>query len=322
MAVVLLRLTVRALERVALPPFKGSMLRGGFGHAFKERACVQRRGPGATGSACPRCVFPRICPFAQVFETSAPPGAPKRFADAPRPFALKVRLDPRSELKPGERIEFGLALIGRGIDYLPYFVYGFERLAQRGLGPRRGRCLLERVEATDGLAASTVFQAGGGTIQAELRPRTLEDFVRPGAGDRWRLQIDLETPLRLEADGEVQPDLCFPDFARALLRRIALLRLFHCAGGLSREAPDQLLAGADLVEVRRTLRWYDWQRFSSRQQAWMDMGWLVGSLVVEGRPGALLPYLRVGELVNVGKNATFGLGSYRLKATLAPGAPG
>lgn len=48
------RLTLEALDPLHLPPFKGSALRGGFGHTFKRLACAepwpcgQRAANGAT----------------------------------------------------------------------------------------------------------------------------------------------------------------------------------------------------------------------------------------------------------------------------------
>jgi hypothetical protein len=55
-------------------------------------------------------------------------------------LATKTRYD------PGERFEFGLVLIGRALDFLPYFVLSFRELAAEGLGLNRARCTLERVE--------------------------------------------------------------------------------------------------------------------------------------------------------------------------------
>ncbi len=37
------RVTLRLLEDAALPPYKGGMLRGGFGYAFKRASCPQAR---------------------------------------------------------------------------------------------------------------------------------------------------------------------------------------------------------------------------------------------------------------------------------------
>ncbi len=39
--IVRLRLTLRLLEDTTLPPYKGALLRGGFGYAFQRASCPQ-----------------------------------------------------------------------------------------------------------------------------------------------------------------------------------------------------------------------------------------------------------------------------------------
>jgi hypothetical protein len=41
LALSVFRFTLEAREPLHLPPFKGSALRGGFGHVFKSVVCVQ-----------------------------------------------------------------------------------------------------------------------------------------------------------------------------------------------------------------------------------------------------------------------------------------
>lgn len=311
-----LRLVLRAEEFVELPRFKGSMLRGGFGHSFKEVGCLKRRSADPGTLACGECELRPACPYAYVFETPAPPGAPQRFADAPRPFALKIGLDDdRRALEPGETFEFGLVVIGRAITHAQLFVDAFELLGRRGLGPRRGRCRLERV-------APMMVEHAARHVSPEAEPAvstvTLRDLTGRSSTGPIRLDLDFETPLRLESRGQLARQIDFPTLAAALLRRISLLALFHCGTRLTAQDADRLIAGARLEETGRDLRWYDWERFSTRQQARMSMGGLVGSLSLQGDPGELLPYLRFGELVNVGKNCTFGLGSYRMDVSALP----
>jgi hypothetical protein len=46
---------------------------------------------------------------------------------------IEPPLEPRTQYAAGDTLEFGLVLIGRGIDYLPYFLFGFEQLGKMGL---------------------------------------------------------------------------------------------------------------------------------------------------------------------------------------------
>ncbi|MGM0595178.1 MAG: CRISPR system precrRNA processing endoribonuclease RAMP protein Cas6, partial [Pseudomonadota bacterium] len=59
------------------------------------------------------------------------------------------------------------------------------------------------------------------------------------------------------------------------------------------------------------LKWYDWVRYSNRQNTHMKMGGLVGEFVLD-EPGftELLPVMQMGELTHAGKACTMGLGHY------------
>lgn len=67
----------------------------------------------------------------------------------------------------------------------------------------------------------------------------------------------------------------------------------------------------EVVTEALTIRWVNWQRYSARQKAAMDLSGLVGKVRYRGDLEEFLPLLAFGWLVHVGKNATFGLGQYR-----------
>jgi len=71
----------------------------------------------------------------------------------PRPFVIEPPNDGRTHYPAGSALEFGLVLIGRGIDHLPYFLFGFEQLGRMGLGRQHTPARLERVEALRGRIA-------------------------------------------------------------------------------------------------------------------------------------------------------------------------
>jgi hypothetical protein len=73
-----LRIVLKAVTPLRLPPFKGSTLRGGFGHAFKETVCVVEH------RDCARCTYPN------VFDTPVPEGDTRmrKYTQAPHPFVL------------------------------------------------------------------------------------------------------------------------------------------------------------------------------------------------------------------------------------------
>ena len=56
----------------------------------------------------------------------------------------------------------------------------------------------------------------------------------------------------------------------------------------------------------------DWERFSNRQNQRMKLGGYVGNVYLSNLPGFMMPLIQLGEYLHVGKNAVFGLGSYRI----------
>jgi len=64
--------------------------------------------------------------------------------------------------------------------------------------------------------------------------------------------------------------------------------------------------------TEKNLRWYDWERYSARQETRIKMGGFVGKITFSGDLTPFRPYLLLGEYVHVGKGSTFGLGKYEI----------
>jgi hypothetical protein len=142
----LFRFTIAPAQSLEVPAVnKGNMLRGGFGHAFRRLCCIPQCRDTKT------CPLAASCPYKTLFEPSPPPGADRlsKNQDIPRPFVFRAPRTHQTRFEKGERFEFGLVLIGRALDFLPYFVLSFRELAGEGLGLNRAKCVLERVEEID-----------------------------------------------------------------------------------------------------------------------------------------------------------------------------
>ena len=313
------RVTMRLLDDAPLPAYKGGMLRGGFGYAFQRAAC-----PESCWGHSQSCTIATLCPFRWVFETPHPPGVSHLhdLQDVPRPFVIEPPLDGRTRYAAGDALEFGLVLIGRGIDHLPYFLFGFEQLGRMGLGRTAARARLERVEAlvpwqpvgpviyqdgrvqTDS-AALPLLDAG----QIAARAATLPADVR----------LTLRTPLRVKARGELLRVIDPAALVQAACWRLNALATFH-GGGPWPVEHRALAAQAQGIAVEQAqLRWEDWERTSTRdaQPRKMMLGGMIGSAVLRGVPPSARAVLLAGSLVHVGKACVFGHGEYRLERVTA-----
>jgi hypothetical protein len=63
--------------------------------------------------------------------------------------------------------------------------------------------------------------------------------------------------------------------------------------------------------VEQDLKWFDWERYSSRQRTTMRLGGLVGRVTFEGGLASFRPLFAAGEVAHAGKGTSFGLGRYR-----------
>jgi len=278
------RLVFRAEEPVRLPPFSGSAFRGGFGHALRRLCCVQRFSP------CEGCALETGCVYTTLFEARPDPAVPVRGRTdrAPQPYVLDPRMPTPVDLAPGERFVLHLTLVGRARRFEAYALRALAEAGARGIGPGRGRLKLEAFDP-------------------------LPPPPPPGERNPARVEVVLQTPLRLVADGRlVGPErFSAPLFARALVRRLILLRAFHGDGlpdvdwtGLARACEDLRLLASDL-------RWREQRRHSARQGRTVHMGGLVGRFVLDcsALPG-FADLLAFARPLHLGKGTTMGLGRY------------
>ncbi len=298
-----LRVTFTARRRGELPAYKGSLLRGAFGHALRRAVCAM--GPK---EACGRCPLREGCIYTSIFEPLAgrrPPPFLAGLPSSPRPFVFEPR-GSRRRFGPGEALGFDLLLFGAAVKLQGYAVLALERMARAGLGARRLPFALERVRSQDAAGAWQVGYERGlrrwcGAVPA-VRPR-----CAPLGGERVRLRF--ATPTRLKVDGRLVDRVAFPTLAFKMLRRtLELAHFFGPGERLDWSFEEQLERARRVRVVRSDLRWQDWQRYSNRQGTKMKLGGFVGEVELAGELEPFAPLLRTAEVVHVGKGATFGLG--------------
>lgn len=308
---------MEALEPLRLPPYKGSTLRGAFGVAFKEAACVSEE------KVCARCLIAMNCPYHYVFDTPIPPGSlrMRKYTAAPHPFVLEPPLEARTSYAPGDRFEFGLVLIGKAIELLPYFVFVFDRVGRRnGLGSGRGHLsLVEVAWVPVGISsgeAQTVFALPEGRLRDGYSAATVADLFsgQPDACLECSTQVAVrfETPCRLVRGATLTDRPEFHVLFRSLLRRLSSLAYFHCGSDLDLDFRTLAVAAEQVRLIRDETSWFDWERYSARQGVRMNLGGIVGEAEYEGDISPLLPLLRLGEVLHVGKGTGFGLGQYTI----------
>ena len=299
--------SITALDTLKLPEYKGSTLRGGFGHAFRKVVCTFR------GKECDACLLRQRCVYSYVFETPPPEGTTKmtKYLRAPHPFVIEPPAGKKQLYRPGEELTFGLVLIGRADDYLPYFIYAFDEMGKDfGIGRGNGKYRLDRVDC-EGVS---IYDGTTGTLKPPT-PHTPLPSPHSSLNTQHSSLLTLRflTPTRLINSGSLEPDPDFRTLVRALLRRFSLLSYFHCGRELEADFKGLIERAGSVETVNKRLRWRDWERYSSRQDTRMKMGGFVGEIAFAGELAEFLPFLEAGELVHLGKGTGFGLGRYEIR---------
>ncbi len=303
--------TCRMETDAELPYYKGSTFRGVFGRALKKVVCALKH------QECADCLLRSKCVYAQIFETPVSMAAKdSRMAAPPHPFVIEPPPTPQQHFAAGESFDFSLLLIGDANSYLPYFIYAFEQMGQIGIGKKingtRGRFLLEKVQCGD----AVVYTSADPKLNMNQTPENLGLQVSETDGDKdLCMKLVLETPLRLKFDNRLVAALPFHVLVRAMLRRMSSLLNTYGEGEPPMDYPGLVRRAKAVTISENQLSWYDWQRYSFRQDEKMLMGGMTGSVTYEGGLGEYLPLIRFCENVHLGKQTTFGLGKIKAERT-------
>lgn len=305
------RFSWRVTSPLQLPPYASSTLRGVFGRALRQQACLLRR------DSCQGCGLLASCPYPALFEPQSLP-RPRGAPPALSPYAIETAFSAAAQpaprdlrLQPGQSYAFDMVLMTPQANaQLPLIASTWQQAFAKGVGKGNGQAALLQVQRRqpDG-QASSLYRAGQPAVS--VPPARLDVPVFAAPAD---VTLQFESPLRIESQGRLirSPQLSAGLFLRHLIRRVSYHLESQQPGRYPLELIHHLNAQADRVgEGERQLRWCDWERYSSRQGQKMKLGGLIGQWQLLHVPAELLPLIYLGQWLHVGKESAFGLGKYR-----------
>lgn len=305
--IALLRVALRAVQPIRLPAFAGSKLEGAFGRTLYQIACTRR-----DLETCAPCPLRSVCPYAALYAPALPAYLEVDSLESPpRPLVFETHLGQERSIAPGETFEFGLRVVGKAVQHLPYMIAAIRQMGENGIGLTRGRFELTEVHSIHPYSPETKLLSSADSPVVHLETFTLNaaDLPPLPGGD---LKLNLETFTHVRSGGKAVDSLQFPVLVRSLQRRVSNLeQLYGGAKSLGANFSElpQLARSVELVEQQTR---HAVQARSGKGGQPVVMNGLVGSVTYRGSLEPFAKLLRFGELVGVGKWAHFGAGRYRI----------
>jgi len=236
---------------LSLPDFKGKTLRGGFGYAFKKIVCFSR-----VKKDCGECFLSDKCVYSLLFEGNFE-GEKKweGVKEVPKPFIIEPPVSDKKVYNSSEILKFNLVLIGKAINYFPYFFLAFSHLGEIGIGKDRKKFKIEKVEQIYP-EERKIYEMGNDYIE-KVEP----GYYNPSKSETTevkRINFNFLSPVRIKCNGRYISILEFHHLIRNLTRRISMLSFFWCNGNETFER-KQLIEESKKVKIKRcNLRWVDY----------------------------------------------------------------
>ncbi len=269
--------------------YPGSAWRGAFGHALKRMVCAMRLRP------CDGCPLASVCIYPALFGSGSA-------QDGSRPYILCPDRPPKDGiLRPGEPVQLRMTLLPSAGPAAPYAVRALLTAAANGLTARR--VPLDCIEIRDG--------ATGLRIDPSAPLPDPVTLLCPPAPMSVRLRITTPLRIRLRGDLLTGRSLLPQHLLAAADRRLRFLGLPRPERGT--EAACPALETLRFADPR--FGWLETTRFSSRQNASMQLGGIVGEATLDLRLAShVWPLLWAASILHLGKGASMGFGRVALEA--------
>ncbi len=306
------RFLLRPRDYLKLSHYAGSSLRRDFINVFKEISCTE------TAVSCKDCPKKNDCAYYHVVEGGVRKehgDIAKRFQTPPKPFVFEPPLNRKTFYSMKEDVTFDLILVGKALEFFPYFVATMRKIGEIGMGRNYGKFSIRKILGID-LKTNYVVSEYSFSPTSESFDRDIsvsldtlyKKYVIKSGSQLSGVEITFLTPLRMKRVGYNNWHLYFRTLVKNILSRISILNYFH------NDYPE-LVEFTDLIENARSIRiaednliWDDWRSPGNRNNSNHKLGGYLGNISYIGNLEDYWPLLKIAEILHVGKNCGFGMG--------------
>jgi hypothetical protein len=330
-----IQIEIELLDNCLSPDYWGTKLRGGFGHALKGALCSYPELKRCKDcSSFQRCDYPLIFKPQRLALKDPPIGQPLgKYDNLPTPFVLNPPIASKKELNRGDRLLFELIIFGIIKDKLSILLNALEEFGKHGIEHEQAKARFRIVSVRDLLQEGKsipIHHSNEKTdlsfndqqqIKSEPIYQTVEN-TRPATLPS-SLTIHFITPVRVERTNPRRRDTvsglaifsdCY-DFVLDLSNRVA--ELWQLYGDDWPGQKEFFLWQDRLKKASRQILWTDdslkmerYKRFSTPQETKLPIDGFTGKIKLTGDFTQLWSLFRIGEILHVGQNTSFGFGRY------------
>ena len=346
-----IHLVVRQDDLLKMPEHPGSMLRGAFGTALRSLTCVTDL------PECKKCPLKQHCKFPRIFEMPAlqkpsvqavNPYVIHVPTDQVSSSSIDTFNDDRSlhiaqknskltqlttVYKKGDVWQFGMTLMGAAITETALIINAWRLALETGLGthaPYRRATLIQASCEGHTLYSLPQLSSNSKNIAVSRQNRlsnTASITTKTKATEPpTQLTLQFLTPFRYQQDNRIvsEPNkLDSTTFIASIYNRIRLCQKNHSPNqewDIGYDSYHEFKDDIASLTIDTDISANNVSRRSNRQQRKMQLYGLQGAIYLTGdcqTISRLLPALRLGEQIHIGKNTTMGLGQYQLLLTPA-----
>lgn len=285
----------------SLPENKGSMLRGGFGHALKSVACHN-----FSCSICDDCHSRENCLFYQIF--SAEDRQLPQQKDIPRPYVFRSECLETDYSEVGKPLRVEMVVFEHLTCFLPQIIQAMEEAGKNGFGIQRVSFLLSRIRVRNAREDFIDYKSEDWRAKY-INPIDLVPSF-DSAQDKFVSGLfEIYTPLYLK---EKKTGKCLLDgknFLKAIVRRVSSVSRCWGNNDWAKINFKRLFDSFDgCVIVQKDLKWKAFSRYSCSQKGQFPVCGFVGHFVLQNIPVSLLKTLAILDDLHLGKGAAWGQG--------------
>ena len=301
---------------IKLSGFAGSALRKALIPVFKKTTCQ------SPGRECKGCEIVSKCPYFICMEENISNSDHKfrRYHTPPKPFICEPPVDIKQFYSRKDELFFDLILFGKALEYLPYFTASIKYLGETGIGRNLGKFKLDKIFALNIPDNSIIAEYNKDDNNSdcekdkEFSLAELYKYFSNEDIDTHEVSISIITPLRMKLLGMDDWHLYFQSLTKNILKRIANLAYAYCDYENFLEFPGLIHNAKKIHIVKENFTWEDWRSPAMRDKNPNSrLGGFVGDIIYQGNIKDFWALLRLGEVLHIGKNTSFGFGRIQVK---------